>query len=306
MHDFVPIQNGVENSNWFIIAADLAQTQYVLTLFEERNVDDVETLTRLMLALKAAGLPVAAPLAVIDPPQLNTSCLYSVYGDKALQLAPRLVGQHPDIASIAMCTHMGSTLAKLHASFAQLTPTADYTLAQYPWQRAYDQHLPVLNTDDKLLIQAIWQQYADCQLHTDADAQSLPTGLTHGDLFLDNTLWQGEHLTGLLDFTEVCDDYLLMDIAITANDYCTDWQQMSFDQDKLRAFIAGYTQVRALTTTEHSHMRLFLAMAAARFWLLRLDIIQQNTTQDRAGEHVLVKSPQRMRDLAQIHYAQLH
>lgn len=299
MSDVKPIQNGVENSNWFITADD--DSQFVMTLFEERSIKEVKTLARLMLALDDAQLPIAAPL------KHESGLLHMNYRGKALQFAPRLSGSHPDVANLEMCQHMGMMLAKLHAKLGRLKPVEDYTLAQFPWESVRDEQMAAMSPDDKKLMYKVWQAYERVQVghDYDSDEEALPKGLTHGDLFLDNTLWQGDTLTGLLDFTEVCTDHLLMDIAITVNDFCTYWDKGAFDNAKCSAFISGYDSVRTLTEAEHDALPAFLAMAAARFWLLRLDIAKQNADQNRGGDNVLVKSPQLMRDLASQHLSNL-
>lgn len=301
MAQATPIQNGVENSNWFITENN--GTQYVMTLFEERDFNEVKTLSRIMQALDHAGLPVASPLTH------ESGLLHAKYRGKALQVAPRLAGSHPEAANLDMCRDMGKWLAKLHASLATLTPAEDFTLAQYPWQAVRDAQMAKMSVEDKKLIYKVWQSYDRVQIGLShdyaSDQDALPKGLTHGDLFLDNTLWEGDKLTGLLDFTEVCTDHLIMDIAITANDFCTNWQNGHFDNAKCMALIEGYSTIRSLTRVELQVLPVFLAMAAARFWLLRLDIVEQNAEKNRGGENVLVKSPKLMRDLAAQHVANI-
>lgn len=289
-----PIQNGVENSNWFVTAED--GQEYVLTLFEERTPDEVAKLTGIMLALGDAGVPVAAPIPH------TSGTLYTDYQGKALMMCPRLSGLHPEHATRDMCEHMGEALAKLHDSLSTLTPAADYTLAQFPWEQVRDTQMLKMSADDKKLLYKVWQAYTRVTVEA---GDALPRGLTHSDLFLDNTLWTGEQLSGLLDFTEVCEDHLLMDIAITANDFCTDWAHVTFDHSKLDAVISGYERTRSLTAAEQAALPTFLALAAARFWLLRLDIAAQNAEKNRGGDHVLVKSPQLMRDLAAYHFERI-
>lgn len=288
-----PIQNGVENSNWFITADD--GQEYVLTLYEERKTAEVKTLVGILKALADNGLPVAVPITH------SSGLLHTEFQGKALQLAPRLPGEHLDNVTEDMCFHMGKNLAMLHDALAMLSPPENYALAQFPWEEKRDTFMKTLSAEDKKLMYKVWQAYDRAQVATGY----LPQGLTHGDLFLDNTLWKDSELTGLLDFTEVCVDHLLMDIAITANDACTDWDTLTFDDEKYASFLRGYQNIRDLTPAEQNALPEFLAMAACRFWLLRLDIAEQNAALQRDGEDVLVKSPQLMRDLAAFHFSKL-
>ncbi|MFP5430442.1 MAG: homoserine kinase, partial [Gammaproteobacteria bacterium] len=107
----------------------------------------------------------------------------------------------------------------------------------------------------------------------------------------------GTIVTGVLDFSECSHDILLLDIAITANDFCRQWPAHEPDGMRLAAFVGGYGEIRALSADEQAALPIFLAVAAMRFWLSRLDIGQRNAEEGRAGEHVTQKNPDEMKRL---------
>mgnify|MGYP000228657819 CR=1 FL=1 len=152
---------------------------------------------------------------------------------------------------------------------------------------------------EQLLLDTVLEDFSEsCE-----DFDDLPKGLIHGDLFRDNTLFDGDTLSAILDFSEAGRDYWLLDIAITINDFCSDWPQVRLNQALYQAFVDGYQQVRPLTEDEQFVLPSFLAMAATRFWLSRLSVAKRNQEEGRVNEHVLQKDPQEMLNMVKARLA---
>ena len=124
-----------------------------------------------------------------------------------------------------------------------------------------------------------------------------PKGFIHSDLFRDNSLFVEEQLQGILDFYELNQDEFLFDIAITLNDFCTDFPELSLNESKAMAFLNAYEMVRPLTQDEKACLELYLAMAAGRFWLMRLQVAVKNEAEGRTGADILQKNPDEMRNM---------
>ena len=69
--------------------------------------------------------------------------------------------------------------------------------------------------------------------------------------------------------------------------------------EKAETFLTAYQQVRPLTQDELACLDIFLAMAACRFWCMRLQVAQKNAEQGRTGEDILQKDPIEMRMMLQ-------
>lgn len=309
----IPITQGIKNSNWFIQTTDDAAGahSYVFTLFEERPPADIEKMAVILNQLDGK-LPVAAPLAVIEPDAAKMDSdgdkRYVIhYEDKAITLVPCLAGAHPEQTTQAMCHEIGAALALLHETLQALQPSEKYGVPLYPWSEVRDREIQFMPSDEAKLMSDIWRAYTDLPLAT------LPKGLCHLDMFADNTLWhlqKGEaRLTGLLDFTEVSAEHYVMDIAITINDFCTTWgdaeqgESVNFDRSKMAAFLQGYESKRPLGTDEKRALPVMLAKAAVIFWLLRLNVIHYNRTEGRTGDNIMVKNPDLMKRLSAYHWA---
>jgi hypothetical protein len=101
------------------------------------------------------------------------------------------------------------------------------------------------------------------------DDSVLPQGIIHGDYFHDNVLWDGDGHPGVIDFYFACDDVLVYDLAIAANDWCVD-VDATMDAARVAALIEGYEQRQPLEARERELWPVMLRRAALRTWLGRL------------------------------------
>lgn len=123
-----------------------------------------------------------------------------------------------------------------------------------------------------------------------AEASRLPKGVIHGDLFRDNVLFEGDGLTGLLDFHHAAVGYLIYDLAVAANDWCS-LPDGRLNASQANALLAAYHRIRPLTDTELAAFPDFMAYAALAFWLSRLSA----ASKAQSGLPVRVKDPDEFR-----------
>ena len=285
--ELTPIQTGIENSNYFVKFDQ--QPDMVLTIFEEMNFIDLQELLPLMAFLKEKGVPIAAPV-----PDLQGH-LVNFIDNKPVQLAPRLAGVHPMQPSLTQVANIAAALAQLHVALQYYPLHRANNHGQDWWQDTKSQVLPLLSPPDQLMLEQVFAQFLQAQLHY----PNRPQGLIHGDLFRDNTLFEGDTLSGLLDFSELSSDELLLDIAICLNDFCSNWPEVRLDQQKAHVFLTAYHQIRPMTKDEQQALPAYLSMAACRFWLSRLQIGLRNENEARVGEHILQKDPLEMHTMLQ-------
>ncbi len=62
-------------------------------------------------------------------------------------------------------------------------------------------------------------------------------GIIHGDLFLDNALFENEKLSGVIDFIEACEGDFLFDLAVVAISWCLEEQ---YDHYKIDLLLTHY------------------------------------------------------------------
>ena len=284
--DLIPIQGGIQNTNYFLVAQD--GTHYVLTVFEDMDEQAAGELVPVLEHLGQAGLAVAVPLSYAG------KAIHSIK-QKPAQIAPRLIGEHPMPASIAQVEAIAVAQAKMHVALKDFPLKRAFVRDHAYWLAVSQEIKPSLSEADKVLLSKLLGLYeALTAIYPDR-----PKGFIHSDLFRDNTLFEGDQLQGILDFYELNQDEWLFDIAISINDFCTAYPQAHLDQAKADAFLQAYQTIRMLTQDEKACLDVFLAMAACRFWSMRLQVAQKNAEHGRTGGDILQKDPMEMRMMLQ-------
>ncbi|WP_334135150.1 homoserine kinase [Acinetobacter schindleri] len=281
--DLIPIQGGIQNTNYFLVCED---QQYVLTVFEDMDEQAAGELVPVLEHLGQAGVAVPVPLSH------SGKAIHSIKG-KPAQIAPRMLGEHPMPATKAQAEAIAIAQAKMHVALKDFKLEREFVRDHAYWYAVALEIKPTLNAADKVLLGKLLGLYeALTAVYTDR-----PRGFIHSDLFRDNTLFEGDQLNGILDFYELNKDELLFDIAITLNDFCTDYPAVTLNEERAIAFLKAYESIRPLTEDEKACLQLYLAMAAGRFWMMRLQVAQKNAAQGRTGNDILQKNPEEMRNM---------
>jgi len=281
--DLIPIQGGIQNTNYFLVCEN---QQYVLTVFEDMDEQAAGELVPVLQHLGQAGLAVPVPLS-------HSGKSIHTLKNKPAQIAPRMMGEHPMPSTVAQAEAIAIAQAKMHVALKDFKLERAFVRDHAYWYNVAQEIKPSLNAADKVLLGKLLGLYeALTAVYPDR-----PRGFIHSDLFRDNTLFEGDQLKGILDFYELNKDEFLFDIAITLNDFCTNYPEVTLNEEKANAFLKAYETVRPLTADEKSCLELYLAMAAGRFWMMRLQVAQKNAAEGRTGEDILQKNPEEMRNM---------
>ncbi len=281
--DLIPIQGGIQNTNYFLVCEN---QQYVLTVFEDMDEQAAGELVPVLQHLGQAGLAVPVPLS-------HSGKAIHTLKNKPAQIAPRMMGEHPIPSTVAQAEAIAIAQAKMHVALKDFKLERAFVRDHAYWYNVAQEIKPSLNAADKVLLGKLLGLYeALTAVYPDR-----PRGFIHSDLFRDNTLFEDDQLKGILDFYELNKDEFLFDIAITLNDFCTNYPEVTLNEEKANAFLKAYETVRPLTEDEKSCLELYLAMAAGRFWMMRLQVAQKNAAEGRTGEDILQKNPEEMRNM---------
>ena len=252
--DYQGISAGVENTNYFV-TTELGR--WVLTIFEKHGADELPFFIDLMAFLAEHGIPCPHPIADEEGRYLQT------LKDKPAVLVQRLSGANPMQPNPRQCHAIGASLGSMHKASRHFPQRRPNERGPHWWRQAGARVLPHLDADDAALLR---DELAFQAAHR---APELPRGIIHADLFRDNATFEGDRLTGIIDFYYACHDVLLYDVAVTVNDWCSA-PDGRLDAERLSALLSAYRQQRPPTEAEYEAWPVLLRGAALRFWLSRL------------------------------------
>jgi homoserine kinase type II len=285
--DFKGISAGMENSNYFL---DTSKGRYVLTLYEVYSAEELPFFLGLMQHLSAHKVKTLTPVSDKRGGLLNQLC------GKPAAIIKRLPGTAltQSKVSIEHCRLIGEELARFHLA-----------AKSYHHYRANERNndfsaqltnslLVSLNIQDQQLLQQ------ELNFQQTIDWHTLPSGITHSDLFCDNSIFAYIDnkivLSGIIDLYFSCHDAYIYDLAVVANDWCFNFNQHTntnqLDESRWMALLSAYNKVRKLQQVEKEAWTAMLRISALRFWILRLNI----TLNPRSGEMVLLKDPNEFKD----------
>jgi homoserine kinase type II len=250
---------GIENTNYFV---DTETGAYVLTLFERLASDELPFYLHLMQHLASRGIPVPDPV-----PDRAGRLLHRLKGKPAV-VVDKLSGRSELQPSIAHCRAVGAMLARLHLAGRDYDRQQANLRGLPWWEETVPLVWPYLGEDQRTLLSS--EMDFQRRIAASPAYAALPRGPVHGDLFRDNVMFDGERLTGILDFYFAGCDTWLYDISVCLNDWCVDPDSGRPDPVREAAFIEAYELVRPLPSPERGLLPTLQRAAALRFWLSRL------------------------------------
>jgi len=285
---FEGIAAGIENSNFFIHTDDGADSRrYVLTVFERMDAGELPYFMHLMKHLAANGLSCPDVMQRHDG-----SLLFEVQGKQGC-IVSCLAGEIMDDLNQAQLHASGRALAQLHLAGADFDERRDNpTGAAWLKEKVTEVQEKTTQRYGKDAAELLSDELAkQCSVAHG----SLPCGVIHGDLFVDNILFEGDRVSGIIDFYYAHDAAYAMDIAIALNAQAVTLS----DQDRLRmdAFLAGYESMRPLQAGEHEALPQLLRLSALRFWVSRL----YDALFPRGGAMTQTKDPEEYRKKLLLH-----
>ena len=273
------IPGGFGNSNFKLTTTG---GEFLLKICDEKDRAELNMQIALLQHLHQHDYPTVYPIPTKDQKRLTHEAFGSV------MLYPFLPGEQPQ-SSPETSAQLGEALAKLHCippiaglpcfamGISQMTPFFEEVqgteFATHPFVESLKSQLESLES----------------QLNA-----PLPMGLLHGDLFLDNTLFDGDQMVAILDFEEGCYDTLLIDLGMTLIGCCYTPEDR-LNLEAAERFLDAYNALRPLTEDEWRCLDCFVHYAALSiaFWRFRqFNIRRPDTHRADTYQEMITRSAQ--------------
>jgi len=280
---FEGIAAGIENSNFFI---DTDVGHFVLTVFERMDAEELPYFMRLMRHLASHGLPCPDVQPRTDAELLFP--LSTSEGEKQGCIVSRLRGRTLDELNLEQLKASGYALGALHLAGADFTEKRENPTGMTWLEKTIVQVSE--KTREQYGDQALALLQDELAYQQGRSADNLPSGVIHGDLFCDNILFEGDFVSGLIDFYYAHTAPFVMDVAISMNAQAVLLDNKN-DEARMQRFIEGYQAVRKLSDAELDVLPDMLRLSALRFWVSRL----YDALFPRGGSMTQTKDPEEYR-----------
>ena len=258
---FVGIKKGIENTNYLIKTKN---RKFILTIFEKRvQKKDLPFFIDLMFGLSKLKIKCPEPIK-----NKKGKYLFNIKKNKSACLVSFLKGKDKKQLTYKDCFIVGKNIARLHIASKKLKLFRKNSLSVNSWK-------PLLNKIDnginKLSKNSIKLMKTELKYIKKNWPTKLPSGIIHGDLFIDNIFFIKKHYYGLIDFYFSANDFLAYELATCINALCFRKKNklFIFDRKKSSKLLKGYESVKKLTLSEKNNFNILCRGSALRYLLTR-------------------------------------
>jgi len=256
--DCQPIVGGNANSSFLLT---IEANRFILTICEQ-PLETIKTLVRLLQYLAEGAFLTNTVVSTTENSILT-------HHDKPYYLKTYLSGEAPQQLTESMLFQVGRAMGELHKIRC---PT------WLPNTFEYGEHLFDNFIEDNNGDFSEWLASTGTKFLPTIRQENLPTGLIHGDIFCDNTIFENEKLVAIIDFETACNHPFVFDIGMALTGTCMHGREIH--KQKAQALLAGYLEERLLLDQELSAIRHYAAYAAAAtaFWRYKeFNIVRKNS-----------------------------
>ena len=257
---FKGIRQGIENTNYLLKSKN---EKFILTIFEKRVLKkELPFFMKLMDQLSNSKINCPKPLK-----NKNGDYLFKLK-NKSACIVTFLKGKDKKILNLKNCYDIGKMVAEMHSSTKKIKLYRKNSMGIKNLNPLFNsikfKSKKFTNIEKFLKI-----NFIDIKKKW---PKKLPSGIIHGDLFIDNIFFNNNKLSGIIDFYFAANDYFMYEIAICVNALCFDKSKNQFilNKRKVKNLIRGYESIKKISYKEKKSLNILCRGAAMRYFLTRL------------------------------------
>lgn len=254
-----PLSLGISNSNYKV---DLEGESVLLKISNDKNQLQLGEEQAILLYLSQCGYPYS-----LKPFALKNGELVYNYGPYFGVLYPFVKGIPPGPSDFT-CKEVGAALAKLHSLKHQ--PTLLEALR--PHESVGFGALEILNYTRQPTCPSDYREAFDYFFPDQLEeflAIPFEKGVIHGDLYYDNTLFNNNHLSAVLDFEQAGIGEYLLDLGISLSGTCLEKGRVI--TPLVNSYLEGYEAIRPLKPHELKFLdhAIILGLMSISLWRIK-------------------------------------
>lgn len=237
---------GYTNRN-YKISTD--KKDYLLKIHLNKNVEDIVPEILILEYLKNTDIPVAQAIPDKDNNYINK------LGNDYAVVYEYIDGHHPEVN-----TETAKQIAKAAVKLNLLEVPASFT--QKNWV-----NLEFCNTVIQQMTHTpynypdIYEYFIEQTTYLQEPlSEKVTKGLVHGDLFPDNTIFNGDKLLAILDFEVICVENILHELGTAINGFC--YVNNELDEELYCAFLSEYQKDYTLDDIEKQLLPFYIQWGA--------------------------------------------
>ena len=258
--NFKGIKQGIENTNYLIRTKN---EKFILTIFEKRVLKkELPFFMKLMDQLSNSKINCPRPL------RNNNGDYLIKLKNKSACIVTFLKGKDKKKLNLKNCYDIGKIIAEMHSSTKKIKLYRKNSMGIKNLNSLFNsikfKSKKFTNIEKFLKI-----NFIDIKKKW---PKKLPSGIIHGDLFIDNIFFNNNRVSGIIDFYFAANDYFMYEIAICVNALCFDKSRNQFilNKRKVKNLIRGYESIKKISYEEKKSLNILCRGAAMRYFLTRL------------------------------------
>jgi homoserine kinase type II len=271
-----PLSLGISNSNYRV---DLEHESVLLKISNDKNKEQLSDEQAILVYLKTCGYPYS-----LKPiPLVSGEFIYS-YGLYFGVLYPFVEGIPPGPSDFT-CQEVGKALAELHN--LKHNPSLLKNLRRH--EAVGYGALEILHYSESKNCPKDFKSIFRSLFHDNLEGflnETFEVGIIHGDLYYDNTLFNHNKISTVLDFEQSGIGEYILDLGISISGTCLEKGRII--TPLVNSYLVGYESIRTLNKIEKKYLdqAISLGLLSISLWRIKrfkernLNPLMENSYQD--------------------------